>query len=1136
MKEEKEELLFHYNEVNNLCIHPSKMITFYENFMIGKFLYYLICIVPIPLLIYIIDHGLDWKIYNFLAFRKIEEPEKASHVRIVSEGEGEKISVLEKRQLFVNNKLSNKKYLFIEESSKNYFYDESRKVFIDVDALHIGMEVREFVSNSEFGLSFEQNEHLLSTYGTNTTKIYYESLFAFLVNKFTSPMGAYEIFNVLINYLEDNWVNVFICLYFSLDSVMGEISDLYAYRNKLEDFQKTGKEVIVIRKSDEDAYSKIIVKASSLVPGDLVEITASQIIPADMILIRGSCVTNENALTGQTQNSVKIPVDITSSEHLHEVKSDHILYAGSTCVFTKMQLGQSVFAVVLYTGFNTTKGKLLRSVAFPQKVKIKFWDDAITFIEILAAIAFIGSIWYIYYQAYYLTDLQFTFKTMVYRVIDIINCAVKPTIPFCLYIALSNANDRLISKEIYSSNKFKINEGGRINTVCFDKTGTLTESFSTTEGFIVTDMLASPPTLLPHMSTSQELFSNDKSNSHFKKCMAFCNNLLRIGKKSVGDPLELEMLKYSPYDVTYDTIGDQLITQYILNDPQIDEFEDKSSYRLVRILDSVTFGFMSVIVADQQGRHFVYSKGAPEIVLANCNKASVPTQTMEVLNNLTMKGFRILSLAYKPLSDKEKDEEINSQDKKLIFLGFYLIENPTRPSAAPVIQTLMENYIRCIMVTGDNMLTSIHVANSCGMIPLHKKVIILSRSLEEDTKDIFTWNILENRHSILANSSNLLAMTTFLEDSKGEYLLAMTGESFIHILQYSESLDEKTKISFLNTIESYCQVYARINFEQKKELMEFFKRGRTSKYLIAYIGDGANDIEAIKKADIGIMFGESEISASSTFTSRKQDLNVILDIIKEGKVCMTNGMANFQFFLVFILNQFFGMMMLYTVYIGYRNNHGIFLDLAVLYIFGLVIADMKPSEKMTPLIPKTSIFYRKMVISILLTVLISWFTMLYGWFSLTNLEFYDIPLRFVSQADFEDKSIDQNVYSFYDNHYVFITIVCFNMTYFFVSNFRNKFRSSLFKMPQELLKISLVIAFVGYLAVMSENDSFSWWEDVLADIFGVLRTFQTTKIYLVNFLIFFVGCFFVEKLSNMVQSIHEFRSMKKTDADFLKYT
>ena len=51
-------------------------------------------------------------------------------------------------------------------------------------------------------------------------------------------------------------------------------------------------------------------------------------------------------------------------------------------------------------------------------------------------------------------------------------------------------------------------------------------------------------------------------------------------------------------------------------------------------------------------------------------------------------------------------------ESDLAFLGFLIMQNTLKPETTPVINQLKKANIRCVMVTGDNLLTAISVARS----------------------------------------------------------------------------------------------------------------------------------------------------------------------------------------------------------------------------------------------------------------------------------------------------------------------------------------------------------------------------------------------------------------------------------------
>ena len=51
-------------------------------------------------------------------------------------------------------------------------------------------------------------------------------------------------------------------------------------------------------------------------------------------------------------------------------------------------------------------------------------------------------------------------------------------------------------------------------------------------------------------------------------------------------------------------------------------------------------------------------------------------------------------------------------------------------------------------------------------------------------------------------------------------------------------------------------------------------------------GDGANDCNALKTADMGISLSEAEASIAAPFTSQIQDISCVVTLLREGRCAL----------------------------------------------------------------------------------------------------------------------------------------------------------------------------------------------------------------------------------------------------------
>lgn len=134
------------------------------------------------------------------------------------------------------------------------------------------------------------------------------------------------------------------------------------------------------------------------------------------------------------------------------------------------------------------------------------------------------------------------------------------------------------------------------------------------------------------------------------------------------------------------------------------------------------------------------------------------------------------------------------------------------------------------MLTGDHPFTAVSIAYSCGLIERSDKVIMVTMSKFEEI------------------NKKLIEMID-AEEEKNDVCMVITGDA-LTVIQKPSS--QGLKYLFEIAIKkAKCVICSRVSPKQKAELIMIVKRLDPHRTTLA-IGDGANDVNMITAADVGI--------------------------------------------------------------------------------------------------------------------------------------------------------------------------------------------------------------------------------------------------------------------------------------------
>lgn len=411
------------------------------------------------------------------------------------------------------------------------------------------------LSTASAGVDRNSHTERQDIFGQNLIEINAKTTPQLLVEEILHPFYIFQIVSIFL-WLFDNYYYYAACIIIisatSITSTLVETKKNNERMREMSRFQCN----VRVKRNGLWRY----VDSGDLVPGDVFEVSdpEMQIFPCDSLLLSGDCIVNESMLTGESVPVSKVAVeegvlhdlDLTSPAVSPEL-SKHFLFSGTKLIrVRKGKLAYSgadstdvALALVVRTGFNTTKGALVRSMLFPKPNGFKFYRDSFRFIGFLACIAGVGFC----ASAYNFVNLGIEWQTIVVRALDLVTIVVPPALPATMSIGTAFAISRLRKADIFCISPTRVNVGGKIDAMCFDKTGTLTEDGLDVLGVHTVDAETG---LLSTLNSTVDQISGNLSDEHpvspsVLYSMTTCHSIRLVDGELIGDPLDLKMFEFT---------------------------------------------------------------------------------------------------------------------------------------------------------------------------------------------------------------------------------------------------------------------------------------------------------------------------------------------------------------------------------------------------------------------------------------------------------------------------------------------------------------------------------------------------------------------------------------------------------------
>lgn len=711
-----------------------------------------------------------------------------------------------------------------------YMWDEDKATFRAIEfpvnsPLHTFLEAK--------GLDMEEDVSVAEkTYGANRMEMAVPEFYELFIERATAPFFVFQIFSVGLWCLEEYW-------YYSLFTlcmlILFECTLVQQQLRNMSEIRKMGNKPYPIQVYRNRKWRPL--PTDQLVPGDIVSLARSKEnspVPCDVVLLRGTCIVDESMLTGESVPQMKESLENCTFDMSQELDPEaegklFCLFGGTKIIQNTAPAKGSMRApdngcigYVIRNGFNTSQGKLLRTILFGVKRVTENNLETFAFILFLLIFA-VAAAAYVWIKGS--LDPERNRYNLFLECTLILTSIIPPDLPIELSLAVNTSLFQLSKLFVFCTEPFRIPFAGKVQICCFDKTGTLTSDNLQVEG--VAGLRNNS------ITTVSELPENTV------QVLASCHSLAQLEDGLVGDPLEKATLMAIDWMLTKQ---DAIVPK------------KNKSFKPLKIVQRFHFSSalkrMSVLAGYQETysneTHYIGTvKGAPEVIRTMLTE--VPGWYEETFLEYSRRGARVLALAHKdlgPLTHAQMREMKREQvESELTFAGFVVISCPLKLDSKAVIKEIVQASHKVVMITGDNPLTACHVAKELRFT--RKPVLVLTK--DDDRK--WHWESIKGD------------MKRELHDSKvadfvKEFDLCITGESLSFLR------DEEH--DYLLSILPYVSVYARFAPKQKEFTITTLKH---LGYYTLMCGDGTNDVGALKHAHVGV----SILSSPPQRVEKKRD-------------------------------------------------------------------------------------------------------------------------------------------------------------------------------------------------------------------------------------------------------------------------
>ena len=629
------------------------------------------------------------------------------------------------------------------------------------------------------------------------------------------------------------------------------------------------------------------VPAAEIVPGDVLLIEEGDIISADARVVHSTALqVAEAALTGE---SLPVPKDAALVVGAVGLGDRHnMLFSGTAATYGRGR------AVVTATGMHTEVGRIAGMLKHapdettPLQKELDRVGRLLAVIVVIIALVMIATI--ILVQQ--VRGMSALFDVLILGVALAV-AAVPEGLPAIVTAVLALGVQRMARRNAIVRHLAAVETLGSVDVIASDKTGTLTKNEMTVrsvvtasgrvtlggtgyapDGDVQTEGGAAVEGAL-RVELERVLTAADRVN----------NAVLqeRTSRWTVqGDPTEGALrvaarkagLNEQTLDARFARVG---------------EIPFSSDRKLMTTMHTD---------ADRPGRVIVFTKGAPDVLLARCSQELVDqeprtlsearrAELLQSIDTLASHALRTLGVATRdlPANALHHGEAVERLEHELVFLGLIGMIDPPRAEARDAVARAKRAGIRSVMITGDHPGTATVIAAELGI------------------------------------ATDGRAVTGAELETMPDAVLAQTVRD--------------------------VSIYARVNPEHKLRIVKALQSGGA---IVAMTGDGVNDAPALKTADIGVAMGITGTDVSreaSDMVLTDDNFATIVAAVQEGRAIFSNIRKFLRFLLSSnigeVMTMFFGVLLAKVIGLHADGNTVVLPLLATQILWINLVTDGAPA-------------------------------------------------------------------------------------------------------------------------------------------------------------------------------------------------